>query len=354
MNILFLSHHCCIRCVKEGLALIEAGHSVVFLHQRVANPDMQAVLPLQGFYQSDAQLRQKLKTFTDMDVIHVHNEPSSLVWIAKEVRPDLPVIFDVHDLNSVQFRRPDTDEIQAMAAADGVIFPSNGYEQYCRKELKHVFSGLEGTPSRVVYSMCTRQMLEIPPLPRSPGIVYEGRISNNGQKKDYRELFKNISDLNIPIGAFPSNQNLSHIYSQKGVMMMPTLPYMEMMRQISRFDWGFSGPALRCRDGDRGMPNKLFEYIAAGVPVMVHQADEAARFVTDNGLGVAIEDVAEIPEIYGQHEKYRDAVRARRGELVMEGQVDGIVELYRSAERGVRSAEGKRQELISKEAACAS
>lgn len=331
MNLLFLSGHCCIRCVKEGLAMTEAGHSVVFMHQRVANPDMQTVIPLQTFWQSEPQLRQKLTIFSEIDLIHVHNEPSDLVWIAKEVRPELPVIFDVHDLDSVRHRRVFDNDVKAMDAADGVIFPSRGYSDYCHRELKYVFKDLADKASEVIYSMCTGQMLDMPEAVRTGGIIYQGRIRTDGGNKDYQQIIEALGRKGIPLYVMPTSQESAITYAQAGAMMMPTLPYLQMMRQLNRFDWGFSGPAVQCRDGDRGMPNKLFEYIAAGIPVIVHQADEAAGFVVENNLGVAIDDVSQIPEIYDQHVKYREIVRVKRAEFIMQTQVKKIEAVYHKA-----------------------
>ena len=47
-------------------------------------------------------------------------------------------------------------------------------------------------------------------------------------------------------------------------------------------------PAL-CRNFTFALPNKIFEYIAADLPVLVAHYPEAKRLVLDNGLGLTFD-----------------------------------------------------------------
>jgi len=78
------------------------------------------------------------------------------------------------------------------------------------------------------------------------------------------------------------------------------------------------------------MPNKLFEYIAAGIPTIVLNAKEAGEFVEKHELGVFIKDINDIPKIYADHQKYRRIVREKRHQFTAESQAEKIVRIYDS------------------------
>jgi len=322
--------------VKQGLALVQAGHSVVFLQNRIANPDAMNVLPIVSFYGPLSQFKAKLDVFTNIDLIHVHNEPSSLVKITKEARPEVPVVFDVHDLNAVRYHRVEEAEVEAFAACDAVVWPSKGYQRFCTEDFQYQFPGLKDKPQEVIYSMCTENILEIPPAARVRGIVYQGRVSTDEDEKDYREIVLAMDREGIPFYVYPSNMANVTQYSNAGAIVMPTAPFAGMMHGLSRFDWGFCGPAMRSRQGDNGMANKLFEYITAGIPIIVHEASEMAEFVTRHELGVVIEHYSDIPKIYDKHAHFRKIVASKQKEFTMETQLEKLEGLYRRVLRDER------------------
>jgi hypothetical protein len=114
-----------------------------------------------------------------------------------------------------------------------------------------------------------------------------------------------------------------------GAMCFPVLPYGSLIENLSRYDWGYLGHPEPCRKWLDAMPNKLFEYIMAGIPVICCNAPEAGAFVEQHGLGVSIYSIHEIPEIYEQHTELRKNVQQKRHEFIMESQVETILDLYR-------------------------
>jgi glycosyltransferase involved in cell wall biosynthesis len=110
-------------------------------------------------------------------------------------------------------------------------------------------------------------------------------------------------------------------YSAVGAICLPTLPYLDLIKNLSRYDWGLVGFPISC---------DAFEYIAAGIPCLVYQSDEAAEFVQKNELGIVIDDINDIPGIYDQHEKFRKIVQAKKHEFTMKTQVDKILNLYKA------------------------
>jgi glycosyltransferase involved in cell wall biosynthesis len=87
------------------------------------------------------------------------------------------------------------------------------------------------------------------------------------------------------------------------------------------------------------LPNKLFEYIAAGVPILASDLPVMARFVRDHGVGVLVapDDVEAIARGLRElvHERsgapYREAVRRAARETRWERERARLVDVYLGA-----------------------
>ena len=327
LNILFLSEHCCIRVIKEGLALLKAGVNIHFCQKRFQNVEFRKIMPQASFWEMQEDLYEKIRGMEGFDLIHVHNEPSWIATVAKQARPDIPVILDCHDLNSARFGKHNEIEDAAIKTCDGFITPSYGYKQHIKKFYKCC------KPVEVIYSMCNedfyfdRQPNRVPSV---PGVVYEGGITADDRHphpyRDYRQLTNVLLELGIPFHIYGANDTWNATYQHLGAYMYPTLPYNEMLRSLSRYDWGFVGPGVPHRAFDWCMPNKLFEYLAAGIPVIVWKSDEAAEWVKERGVGVVIDDLNEIGVLADFHAGYKEKVRAMR--FTMENQIDKLINFY--------------------------
>ncbi len=328
-KVIFASHHCCIRVVKEGLALIKKGVTVHFMQVRVANNEYMKALPLLTFYDGPKDFSVKLKAIMDgADLVHVHNEPDWIGHIAKDVvGPDVPVVFDAHDLNSIRHNTVSADEKKVFEVCDGFVFPSQTYQ-----DTSHDWYELY-KPSVVVHPYCLEEMLVKEPLPSVGGVVYEGGISGAVENKvlnyqNYLPLAEQLHSDGIPFFVYGGNGEIGMEYFQAGAIPMGSWRYQMMIQQMSRHHWGFVGPGRPHAQWNAAMPNKLFEYMAAGIPVIVWEAAEAARFVEEYGIGVVVKDMADIKDIYGDHERYRKRVMEVQGDMVMEKEIDKVLALY--------------------------
>ena len=85
-------------------------------------------------------------------------------------------------------------------------------------------------------------------------------------------------------------QNLVHKYQlQDRIIFKPRMPYGEMMKYTAASDLG-----LTLDKGDNlnykfSLPNKIFDYIHAGIPILSSRLPELERIVSKYNIGTFIE-----------------------------------------------------------------
>lgn len=345
IRILYLSERCCPRVFKQGQEVLEAGLDVSFLQQTM--PDaFKPILPNQFYYINRKDLGPKIKALAP-DVVHVHAEPAWLGWFAKECLPDTPVIFDAHDLNYCRSggKTIEEDERKTLNDVDGVICPSYAYQ-------KAVTEGFGVELSEVIYSMVNeKDYPDIDEMPRVNGIVYEGgmvatsdeeRAKGQVRYNDYRSLAVELFNARIPLHCYPGRAEFADEYIQAGVVWHYSYTYQHLLRQLTRYDWGLVGSPFQNPAWDSAMPNKLFDYIAAGIPILVYNAKEVAELVREYDLGIVIEAdnsvdaVKRIREIYDRggsdgmstHDYYRLNVQKARKRFTMAKEMPKLISFY--------------------------
>jgi ribosomal protein S15P/S13E len=183
--------------------------------------------------------------------------------------------------------------------------------------------------------MCNEEMIGIQQLPRVGGIVFEGGMEvAKDSYINFTDILGEFCKKEISAHVYPAGGSMEIInaYGSAGSVIMQCMSYGTLIRQLSRYDWGFVGsPRPGNPQWDIAMPNKLFEFMAAGIPVIVHHALEVAEFVIKHEVGIVVESVDEIKELYHMHELYRKTVQAKRGLFTMESQSRKIMEIYDKA-----------------------
>jgi glycosyltransferase involved in cell wall biosynthesis len=76
------------------------------------------------------------------------------------------------------------------------------------------------------------------------------------------------------------------------VTFLPRMPWEEMMRFTMCCDAGLSTDTDTCINQRYSLPNKLFEYIAAGIPSIVSPLPEVSALVRRYGCGIILDEVS--------------------------------------------------------------
>ena len=346
MNILFVTYHTCARASKEARALEAAGHQVIVLQFVASSEEILYATNLSSFYRTENDLIHGIDRFSDWcDVIHCHNEPNWIVIASAAARdrfcPTIPLVFDIHDLDSQRDDGSiDAHEGNAIHAADAFIFPSKAYREGVYKTWN-----VTATPGLVVYSFCNKADIVETALPRVNGIVYEGGVvapiedidtKSKGYKtyREYVSLAKKLAAAGVAFHLYGVQPKFKLDYLAIGAIPHEMMPYSYMLRQLSRYDWGLCGHIDNHPQWQKAMPNKLFEYLAAGIPVISINAGEVSEFVCRNSIGVeatSIESLVSAMRDTKLRASCAEFVQANRHQFVMENQVPGIEGLYAEA-----------------------
>ena len=282
---------------------------------------------------------------SDAEIIQVHNEPNWPVGAAKDVANGRPVIMNVHDIGSMRGHWIDVDpegryrEDEAYHRADALVFTAVEQREY------GVAHGLVPANKRfiVLPNYASREtFVEYykgkPPLPFIGGVVYAGGVDRAGSGK-WRDLSP-VAET-IPLHIYPGGPNLDY-----GIRHDPILAYPLLIQHMARYDWGFTGMPRKIDAWRFTHPNKVFEYLAAGIPFIAMNSD-ALQWLVDEGLGVACETLEELQQIVKNVDPapYKERVMEQRHRFSMEYNIDELAKLYDELLEGGVKDEGDGRHL---------
>ena len=347
MRVLFLHQQPCIRALKYAVGL------------RAARPGLTLGFACRGrtlteFYGSGDELfdrwwrigpdlpgdlRRVVAEFGP-DLIHSHNLPDLLTVLALE-HTDVPVIHDVHDMHSLRstpyedgFPDPgDADELErcAVEGSAGLITVSD----VLLAEIAARYEVPVRTRVFANYALARDLPAELPPPERRggdlPRIVYQGTLSDGGGHYDLHAIFTEIAEQGVRLDVYPAREVASY-RALSGVRVRPTLDPAALMRVLPSYDAGWAGfnDSLNAAHLDTALPNKAFEYIAAGLPVLTLRHRALARFVEEEGLGVVLDSAGELAARLRTTDlaALRRRAAVARAALTVEANIGGILSLY--------------------------
>jgi glycosyltransferase involved in cell wall biosynthesis len=360
MRVLFVHRQPCIRTLKYATAL------------RSAAPDIDVAFAYQGktltqFYGSGDelfsgwyQLPYAVDPVTELeatidrfrpDVIHCHNLPDTLTVSAQQAAAGrIPVIHDVHDFQSLRKTPyedgfpdppdPIADERIAVEASDGLITVSDQllqeiadrYELPAQHRVIANYVLAEDLPD-----LSARRVRE-----RSAPIrmVYQGSLSTSQGHYDLRDIFTDLVESGIELHVHPARpapaeyRALADRLNVHGVRMHihePCAPR-ELLRRLTDYDVGWAGFNTTHNDAHLNtvLPNKAFEYVGCGLPVVSLPHDALADWIDGNGVGIVVQRASDVAAaLQGMDlDALRDTVRAKRRDFTMEAAIGRLRDLY--------------------------
>jgi glycosyltransferase involved in cell wall biosynthesis len=352
VRVLFLQRQPCIRALKYAVALRGARPEIALgfayqgrtLGEWYGSGDdlfdgwwrLSADDPADGLAAAIAEFRPTL--------VHSHNLPDSLTVLALEVTDgEIPVVHDSHDLQSLRrtpyedgFDDPEDPDALEKAAVEGcaALVAVSG-------EMLEAIAVRHRPPRRTLLFANYALARDITPFPRggvtgrTPRVVYQGSLSANGSHYDLREGLAALAASGLEVDVFPNRDAPEYrdlAASTPGLRLMPTLEPAALLRGLPAYDvgWAVFNPRLNAAHLDTALPNKAFEYLASGLAIAAGPHRALRRLVEDHGVGVVVEDLADLPEVITEAplpELRRRALEDRR-RFTVEGHIGELVALY--------------------------
>lgn len=302
LNILFLQDSPCIRNYKYADALHRRGHKVTlaYIDHRLSeryNLD-------EGVYEDVVHVTD-FKSFWNFaesfDLIHSHNEPDLYTVLA--IGSTVPVIHDTHDLISL---RPETRTYRTQVLESLANTLSVGRITVSPFLLQQLDDRYGASYETVIYNYALPDEAQCEPFEKlsrvdnKVHIVYQGGLVLGHSYRDPSELFISLSKHNYQIHIYPSH------YSEKVRKLFSSHPNIhynrpvsptQLVRELARYDVGII--PFRVTDQTReilnaSLGNKLFEYLAAGLPVLTPDLVSYERFFQEHGWGVTYKDTKDL------------------------------------------------------------
>lgn len=364
MRVLFLQRQPCIRALKYavGLRAAEPGIALGFSYQGRT---------LTGWYGTGDELfdgwwplgRDAGRDLAEVverfrpDLIHSHNLPDSLSVAALALGPGRPpVIHDAHDLQCLRrtpyedgFEDPEDPlalEREAVEGADGLVMVSDQMEVELAARYRLPVRRLTFPNLALRRDLPARLPPPERPAGRPPRVVYQGSLSANGSHYDLREAFRAAAAEGLRVHVHPNRDAPAYVAlaaEQPGIVVHERLAPAELMQVLPRYDlgWAIFNDALNARHLDTALPNKLFEYLGAGLPVLAGPHAALSGFVAEHGVGVAVEGAAGLRTRVDALDlvALRRRVADLRETLTVEAGIGSLVALYSGVAEGHRAAE---------------
>lgn len=348
LNIVMISGHGCIRVHKMAIPLIEKGHNVHLIASKMS-----------GFWEQyktftlcydTEHFLNTFKVFADtgkVDVFHCHNEPSWFVSALKEMT-NIPVILDIHDSYLARTTpeeategldrgdihiRVTAEERNNFQLADGLVYPGEYFRETVSTEYKL------DQPSLTLPSYVPKRLYKYQSRDWHGGLVYEGKVNLPEENKgahtgfsycDYTDLAHKTNNMKMDFHIYAGrmDEKFKKHYWDIAFLHKPLL-YDEMLDSIGRHDWGLVGNTTKTREWDVAMPNKLFEYLATGVPVVSMNASDCSKFLTETGMGITVDSPEELGERWREHRDTRKKVFRHRQDWSMNAHINKLEDFYR-------------------------
>lgn len=294
--VLFVQQKFCSRTDKEAYALNQIGVKTYAAFQ-VAPSKMERAFYEQIPIFSYAALMEYVNE-SEFDIVHCSNEDDTLTNLL--IHSNKKVVFDCHDIISESYTYIRYEkfllEYIANTKSDGIMIPSEEAKKLlCKKyDLKKDKILVLGNYPLTSFKP-TIKMRKLSEIDGEIHCVYEGGIIFNADtfvsKYYFYDHFLKFCEAGIHIH-FYSNANETKC--EELAAAHPLMHYegnrsgIDLITQMQKYDIGFCLYNIAEGTMDSYLkicsPNKFFEYLAAGLPVITN-VDALAKFAIENKCG---------------------------------------------------------------------
>lgn len=289
-------------------------------------------------------------------IIHSHNAPDDLTLTAIDVAEEVPVIHDVHEVLSIhnsgffadddeeKLERYREEEKRACEESDGRIYATDGIRRHIQQQYN-----VNTQNDIVFYNYASESVMpwhfkeKLSDKDEEIHIVYVGCVTSlvDGSHYDLSEIFRRISDYEIHIHVYPTNNHITKsngtyrklIECNRFIHYHDTLDYKNLLYEITQYDFGWAGfnGVKNSKHLEISLPNKVLDYVSSGLPVIAFPHKTIKNFIESYGIGLILNDIDELPETLRNvnTQQLKERVMRSRSELTLESRIPKLVDLYR-------------------------
>jgi len=166
-------------------------------------------------------------------------------------------------------------------------------------------------------------------------LVYEGGMGGTAHR-DFRKLFIALAKRDIHVHIYPTRQDpqlAALLRSYPRIHYNAPLSPKRIMEEMTQFDVGiipFNLDKGNRRFLDSTIANKLFEYLAAGLPVATSPLRTYVEYFHDHPVGVTFTDADDLIRQLPRLNEIAEQTDFSQQVFTFEGEIGRLEEFYRS------------------------
>ena len=304
------------RIYREATSLRRAGHQVVIVASsfkptplkgwddfEIHSIPLDRSRSLRRLYPLFWQRAYPLLIATHPDSYHAHDLDSLWPAVRAAQRLDLPIVYDAHEFWTEQsslVNRPlmrscwSLLERRLIRRVDRVITVSGSIAQSLKERYRlDEVVVLRNLPlfRHKVQSNLIRGTLDLPD--DRPIVLYQGGFLTENGLREQIEAAAGLAAALVLIGDGPSEQALRNQVCAAGlddrVYFIPRVPFHQLHNYTCSADLGLCLIKGTGKSFYYSLPNKLFEYMMAGLPILASNFPEMQRIVRETRTGVTVD-----------------------------------------------------------------
>jgi len=275
--------------------------AATFKRQAVRLVKYAARSPLSAYVQRgiNSRIHTQVVAFSP-DIVHAHDLNTLEVAVALKKELGIPLVYDSHEIASdrnhhtaAQKRKSETDERRLLLDVDHVIMVSYGCAQYTTEKYGIALpTVIMNTPEINSDEATTRSLRAEFNIPDSHVVlVHQGSLQKNRGIEETIQAVREIPDCTYIIIGYGQHRPFLEEYVRSEnlsdkVKFFGPVPSEQLVEWAASADIGICTIVGKTKSYLYAMPNKLFEYTMAGLPVVASNYPDMGAYVADNQMGV--------------------------------------------------------------------